>query len=254
MKKYDTLIFDLDGTLAVSKSALTHEMGQLLADATNKVNIVIITGGKFDQIKKQVIDCLGVNAQMKNFYVLPTSGSSMVEYNTETQSWDYVYKHELTKNQKEILIQRLNEVLKKVSFSISLQELNGEQIEDRGSQLTFSALGQSQKPKIKELWDPLQLKRKEIVSYMEDLQNEFDINIGGTTSIDITLKGIDKEYGIKEFYKKTPFNIENGLFVGDKIFPGGNDYPATKTGIDYSKTSGPEETMEIIKRHLGTSN
>ena len=254
MKKYDTLIFDLDGTLAVSKSPISIEIGELLADVTKSMNVVIITGGNFDQIKKQVINRLGKNAFFENFYVLPTSGSSMVEYNVQTKSWDYVYQHDLTSEQKERLIQRLESSLAKVSFSITPEQLEGKQIEDRGSQLTFSALGQNQKPEIKELWDTNQEKRKEIVSHMRDLQNEFDINIGGTTSIDITLKGIDKEYGINEFYKKTSLNISHGLFVGDKIFPGGNDYPATKTGIDYKETSGPEETMKIIKEVLGKQN
>ena len=41
------------------------------------------------------------------------------------------------------------------------------------------------------------------------LENGFDINIGGTTSIDITLKGIDKEYGINEFYKKYYYTINH---------------------------------------------
>jgi hypothetical protein len=37
------------------------------------------------------------------------------------------------------------------------------------------------------------------------------------------------------------------LFVGDRIFPGGNDYEALKTGIEYAKVDGPEDTKRLIR-------
>jgi phosphomannomutase len=36
------------------------------------------------------------------------------------------------------------------------------------------------------------------------------------------------------------------LFIGDAIFPGGNDYAAVEVGIDYEKTTGPEMTLDLI--------
>ena len=250
MKKYDTMIFDLDDTLAETKSPLSEEMGQLVTELSQKINVVIITGGKFEQIKKQVIEHLAVGANLNNFYVLPTSGSSMVHYAPEKNEWEFVYRHNLNDKQKERIILRIKESLKQCSFTIRPEEIYDEQFEDRDSQLSFSALGQYQDTKIKKRWDPDQEKRKEMVSHLEDLSDEFDVNIGGSTTLDVTLKGINKEYGIREFYKRVSFKIENGLFIGDKIFPGGNDYPAVKTGIDYRKTTGPEQTKEIIKEIL----
>ncbi len=250
MKKYDTMIFDLDDTLAETKSPLSKEMGQLVTRLTKNKNVVVITGGKFEQIKKQVIDQLDETANFQNFYVLPASGSSMVHYDSEKDDWDYVYQHNLDKDQKDYIISRIKESVVECSFIIKPEEISDEQFEDRGSQLSFSALGQYQDVEIKKKWDPDQEKRKEMVSYLEDLKDEFDVNIGGSTTLDVTLKGINKEYGINEFYKRVDFDIVNGLFVGDKIFPGGNDYPAVKTGIDYRKTTGPEQTKEIIKEIL----
>ena len=41
--------------------------------------------------------------------------------------------------------------------------------------------------------------------------------------------------------------LEEMLFIGDAIFPGGNDYAAVEAGIDYHKTMGPEMTLELIE-------
>jgi HAD superfamily hydrolase (TIGR01484 family) len=250
MKKYDTLIFDLDGTLAVSKQPLDDQTATLLSETTHQLNVVIITGGHFDQIKLQVINQLNSSTNLENFYILPTSGSSMRKYNTQKNFWDIVYDNQLTKDQKKRIILSLENALERASFTIDPNIIIGEQIEDRNSQITLSALGQKQLPKVKALWDPAKEKRRELITYMSDLKDEFDIRFGGGTSIDITLKGIDKEYGIRQFYKHTHFKIENGLFVGDQIVPGGNDFAATKTGIDTRKTTGPGKTIEIINSVL----
>jgi len=254
MKKYDTLIFDLDGTLSISKQPLSKEIAELLGKATNQINIVVITGGMFEQIKKQVINQMSDDSDLNNLYILPTSGSSMRKYNPLRDSWDEVYSHKLNDEQKERVISSIKEALEKASFSIDNSELAGPQIEDRESQVTFSALGQKQLPDIKATWDPERTKRKELLSLLEHLEDEFDVKLGGSTSIDVTLKGIDKAFGINEFYAHTNLDIKNGLFVGDQIIPGGNDFPATKTGIDTLDTTGPEKTINIINSVLGNIN
>ena len=43
------------------------------------------------------------------------------------------------------------------------------------------------------------------------------------------------------------------LFIGDAIFPGGNDYAAVEVGIDYKKTTGPEMTHEFIEQIVASN-
>lgn len=250
-KDYKTLIFDLDGTLAVSKSPISKKMASLLSEASKTLNIVIITGGKYKQIVEQVLNMLTLEADLKKIYILPTSGAQMYSYSVEENRWKLVYSETFNQEQEERILNSLKSALEKTSFTILPEDLLGEQIEVRGhSQITFSALGQEQLPEIKEKWDPNQEKRKEIVKYLSDLTEEFDIKIGGTTSIDITLKGIDKEFGIKHFFKETNLNIQESLFVGDMIFPGGNDWAATKTDIDIYKTKNPKDTAILVRNIL----
>ncbi len=127
-------------------------------------------------------------------------------------------------------------------------------IEDRVSQMTFSGLGQDAPLQLKLSWDPKHEKRQRIVGLMKEKLPSFDIRIGGTTSIDVTRRGVNKAYGVHklEHFMKIP--IYNMLFVGDSLFYGGNDYPVKATGIDCVDVTGPEETEKVIASWLGINH
>ncbi len=123
----------------------------------------------------------------------------------------------------------------------------GEQIEDRGSQITFSGLGQQAPIEEKEKWDPDFSKRKKIKAVLGELIPEFSVNLGGTTSIDITKPGIDKAYGIRKLRDTLGIAISDMIFIGDAIFPGGNDYPAKQAGAVSICVRDPEETKRVVE-------
>ena len=76
---------------------------------------------------------------------------------------------------------------------------------------------------------------------------EFAVNLGGATSVDITKKGIDKKYGIHKLHQVLDIKISEMIFIGDAIFPGGNDYPAKQAGAFSVCVSGPDETKKVIE-------
>src|ERR1035441_10285233 len=61
--------------------------------------------------------------------------------------------------------------------------------QDRGSQITFSALGQQAPLEEKKKWDPDFAKRKKIKAILDKLIPEFSVRMGGATSVDITKTG-----------------------------------------------------------------
>ena len=76
MKKI--IVFDLDGTLAPSKSPLDKEMSTLLADLLEKKTVAIISGGGFPQFQKQVLDRLtGPEKRLEKLIIFPTKGGAM---------------------------------------------------------------------------------------------------------------------------------------------------------------------------------
>jgi phosphomannomutase len=125
----------------------------------------------------------------------------------------------------------------------------GKVIEDRGSQVTYSALGQQAPLAEKEKWDADFAKRKKITAILETLIPEFSIRMGGATSIDVTKPGIDKAYGIGKLRDTLHLSLKEMVYIGDALFPGGNDYPAEEAGVVSIPVKGPDDTNLVIKDH-----
>lgn len=239
------IIFDLDGTLAESKSPLDAEMGTLMGRLLGVVKTAVISGGAWAQYQKQVIAILPKSANFKNLSMLPTCGTKFYCYDG---AWKELYSEDFSAAEKTKIISGLNGALTEAGFKPAKQW--GELIEDRGSQITFSALGQEAPLDEKKKWDPDFAKRKKIEAILEKMIPEFSIHLGGATSIDVTKPGIDKAYGVRKLRDTLGIAIADMLFVGDAIFPGGNDYPAKQAGADCIKVRDPDETKRVIEAIL----
>ena len=240
MKKL--IVFDLDGTIAESKSSLDDEMSALLGDLLKIVKVAIISGGDWPQFEKQLVSNLPPDANLKSLFLLPTCGTKFYEYDS---TWNRIYSEDFTDEEKEKIITALKKAIG--SSSDSGETVWGEQIEDRGSQITFSALGQQAPLDEKKKWDPDFTKRKQMKEFLDEAIPEFSVRLGGTTSVDITKQGIDKAYGIKKLRDLLGVPIAEMVFVGDALFPGGNDYPAKEAGVASVEVAGPQETKRVIE-------
>jgi hypothetical protein len=156
-----------------------------------------------------------------------------------------LYSEDFTPDQKHKIIGALNTALDR--SGIKTDRHWGEVIEDRGSQITFSALGQEAPLDQKKVWDPDFKKREKIKAILDPLIPEFSVNLGGATSIDVTKHGIDKAYGIRKLRDTLGIPIDDMIFVGDAIFPGGNDYPAKQAGVVSIEVRDPDETKRVIE-------
>lgn len=236
------IVFDLDGTLAQSKAALDDEMAPLLGRLLGVIKVAIISGGDFPQFQKQVIQRLPPTSDFKNLSILPTSGTKFFEYDGE---WRKLYSDDLSDDQKKEIEDAIESAVAKTGFQP--KETWGERIEDRGTQITYSALGQEAPLDAKEKWDPDFAKRKQIKAILDTTLPEFSVRLGGTTSIDVTRPGIDKAYGIRKLRDVLGIPIAEMLFIGDAIFPGGNDYPALQAGTDTIQVRDPDETKRVVE-------
>ena len=241
------VIFDLDGTLAPSKSTMDTEMSELLVRLIQKKKVAIISGGGYPQFETQLLRTLPHTAEgFDNLFLLPTSGTRML---TWKGSWHEEYSEQLSTPEKDKIHSALQDALRRGGYQKPTKTY-GEIIEDRGSQVTFSALGQEAPLEAKEAWDSDRSKREKIVTILKDKIPEFDIRLGGTTSIDITRRGVNKAYGIRKLETHLATPIHRMLFVGDALYHGGNDYPAKPIGVDCIQVAGPEETKRLIRTWL----
>lgn len=240
MKKL--IVFDLDGTLAESKSAIDTEMAQLLAALLGVAQVAVISGGGFPQFEKQLVANLPANGALDKLSLLPTCGTRFYRYDG---GWNLLYAENFTDDEKKTIVASLEKAVADSGYAA--KKTWGEAIEDRGSQITYSALGQEAPLAEKETWDPDFSKRKHIKVALDTMLPNFSVHFGGTTSIDITKPGIDKAYGIRKLRDVLGIDIAEMIYVGDALFPGGNDYPARETGATCIQIKGPEETKRVIE-------
>jgi phosphomannomutase len=243
MKKL--IVFDLDGTLAESKSSLDAEMAALLGELLRIVKVSVISGGSWPQFEKQLLPSLPAGESLKNLSLLPTCGTKFWRYDG---AWKELYSEDFTAEEKEKTMSSLSKALALANYQAT--RVWGEVIEDRGSQITFSALGQEAPLEEKKNWDPDFAKRKEITALLSPMIPGFSVRIGGTTSIDITKPGIDKGYGIRKLRDTLGIAIAEMIFVGDALFPGGNDYPAKEAGVLSIQVRDPNESKRVIEAVL----
>jgi phosphomannomutase len=236
------IVFDLDGTIAERKSSLDAEMPALLRDLLSIIKVSIISGGNWPQFQKQLVSNLPDGANLKNLSLLPTCGTKFYRYNS---GWEKLYSEDFTDAEKEKIISSLQKAIGLSDFNIGM--VWGEQIEDRGSQITFSALGQQAPLEERKKWDPDFSKRKQMKELLDNLLPEFSVRLGGTTSVDVTKQGIDKAYGIRKLRDILGVAISEMIFIGDALFPGGNDYPAKQAGVVSIEVRDPHETKRIIE-------
>lgn len=244
------IIFDFDGTLNKSKLPMNERMGTLICELLAKTQVAIISGASFARFEKQFLKNLPCsNAELSKLFLMPTSGSSLYAY--KKNGWVKMYGEPLP--EKDIL--KIHKAFENIVVDANItppDKIYGELIEDKGGQVTYSALGQEAPIELKKDWDKDHSKRGKIVNALGSLIPEFEVRIGGTTSIDITKKGIDKAYGIVKITENLDIHKDNVLFIGDALFQGGNDSSVKETGVVTVQVSGPKETEKIIRSLLAT--
>jgi len=235
MKKL--IVFDLDGTLAESKSPLDARMSALLHELLDVVKVAVISGGDWAQFEKQLLPSLPQDQLLANLTILPTCGTKFFRYQG---SWKKIYSEDFTPSEKEKIVSSLKKALARARFTVG--RVWGEVIEDRGSQITFSALGQHAPLSEKNNWDPDFAKRKSLKAILDTFIPEFSVRMGGATSIDVTKLGVDKAYGIRKLRDLLSVSLKEMMFIGDALFVGGNDYPVQEAGVASISVRGPNET------------
>jgi len=239
MKKL--VAFDLDGTLALSKQPLDDDMAERIADLLDVCLVDIISGGDWPQFEKQVVSRLPERAKLANLFIQPTTGTKLYRWSGE---WKPVYAELFSADERHQIETALDDAVK--AEGLDEGQTWGDRIEDRGSQITFSGLGQEAPLIAKNNWDADRSKREALQKRLRQALPDLSINIGGSTSIDITRKGVDKQYGLTKLLPVAGVGKAEVLFVGDAIFPGGNDYPAKEMGLDTIKVDEIEQTRLVI--------
>lgn len=236
--------FDLDGTLTESKTPMDVEMAGLLKRLLAVRKVAIISGGAFEAFERQlaVLDC--TEEEYKQLFLFPTSGTRFFRH--EGGAWQQVYAEEMTPEERQKIKNAFENAFADIDYHHP-ETVYGEVVEDRGTQVTFSAVGQKAPLEAKKLWKETQDRRPEIIRALEKYLPEFEIKMPGVTSIDITRKGIDKAYGIQKIEEILGIGPNEIVFVGDALYEGGNDHAVIRTGVETVPVANASETKELIR-------
>lgn len=252
MKK--VLSFDIDQTLNVAKTPITDDIAELLVKCLDHFEICPISGQKFDQFLIQIVDRLPnpTPEQLSHLHLFVAQGTQYYRYDVGKKDWEQVYNYPLTDEQVKKITETIEKSAKELGYweEDKLQE-GDEIIENRLSQVTFSALGQKAGTEEKYAWDPDCKKREKIVARCKELAPEFDYEIGGTTSINAITPGMNKVFGMTHLLEELNVKKEDILYFGDMTQPGGNDYPVVEMGIDTITVRSHEDTAYALRGILG---
>jgi len=250
--------FDLDDTLAPSKSALDPRMGALVARLLNEVPVCVISGGQFSQFEAQLIRGLEAAASARDaafgfgrLHLMPTCGTQY--YRWEDTEWRQQYAENLTPEESAAARAALEEEARRLGFWEPANPggtVWGPVLEDRGSQITFSALGQQAPVEAKKAWDPTGEKKNALRAAVAKRLPDLEVRSGGSTSVDVTRKGIDKAYGMRKLADLTGIDLEHMVFVGDRLDEDGNDYPVLALGVRSVAVEDWEDTADVVESFL----
>ena len=244
------IAFDLDDTLAPSKSAVDPRMARILLDLAERVEVAIISGGQLAQFRAQVVEQLPETTAdvLSHMHLLPTCGTQY--YRIGENGIETIYAHALTADEKTRALAAVEDEARRLG--LWAEETWGPILEDRGSQITFSALGQQAPLDAKTAWDPTGEKKNSLREAVAARIPDLEVRSGGSTSVDITHRGIDKAYGMQQLSAQTGIPLDDMLFVGDRLDPDGNDYPVLAMGVECQAVEGWHDTAEFLERLLPT--
>ncbi len=247
---YKIIAFDLDDTLAPSKSSLPSAMARQLRDLLDFRQVCVISGGNFTQFSTQLLENLEASdKQLAALHLMPTCGTRYLKW--DNGNWQSVYERNLTPEQRAAALESLERNAK--ALQLWETQTYGPILEDRGSQITFSALGQNAPLEAKKKWDPSGEKKNALREKVALELPELEVRSGGSTSVDITQKGVDKAYGLSELAKQTGIAVQDILFIGDRLDPAGNDYPVLRLDIDAYAVTDWEDTVKVVAQYVAVA-
>ncbi|WP_284252535.1 HAD-IIB family hydrolase [Litorihabitans aurantiacus] len=239
--------FDLDDTLAPSKSPLPDAVAQVLGDLLQRVPVCVISGGQYGQFTQQLLARLDLTPELAaRLHLMPTCGTQY--YRWDGEGFGQVYAHTLTQDERDRALTALR--TRAVELGLWESETWGEVLEDRGSQVTFSALGQQAPVDAKAAWDPTGERKGALRDAVAADLPDLEVRSGGSTSVDITRRGVDKATGMRALVDLVGVPLTDMVFVGDRLDEGGNDRPVLDLGVRCHAVHGWEDTVAFLRGRL----
>ncbi|HEY4527082.1 MAG TPA: HAD-IIB family hydrolase [Candidatus Paceibacterota bacterium] len=235
------IFFDLDNTLMMSRTTMMLTRQPLFKTLCDQRDVIVVSGASESQIKTQIPDSIGAR-----FYVLAQTGNHALD-----KAGRELWKESFTKEQTDVTLDLIETFKKELDLAV---KDGNDLVELRGSQISYSPIGHHEDLQKKYAFDPrAELRKRMIRAHLSEIVrlNELGVDVvpGGTTCFDFFLHGRSKGFNVNRLLKHEGWRSEECVYVGDALFPGGND--ETVIGIVPTvPVANPDETFTAIKQLL----
>ena len=245
-------IFDIDGTLTPSRLRMLPEFEEFFKDWASNHNFFLVTGSDIVKTKEQVpVNILGMAQAIYcccgNVHYYPSSFHSQPTLELGPVFFEKRFSMEF--NPPQDLLDYLESELESSSYP----KRCGNHIELRQGMVNFSIVGRDcnlEERKDFYEWDKKFTKRDRIAAHITKKWKNLDASLGGQISVDIYPKGKDKSQVLNKIIKS--IRADEYIFIADKTYPGGNDYPLAaimqdKDNCTVKHVDSWEDTLEYLK-------
>ncbi len=252
-KQKPVVLFDMDGTLTPPREKINNDVINSLKQLSTFAKIGIISGSDLEYIEEQcaAMFCVG-GVDINAVDLLPCNGTKLLRWNNT--SYQMIHEadmlQEIGKNTYKQILTKIFDWQAQITRLYPDLPFTGTFVQYRGSLLNWCPIGRAASLEQRKDWNKWDQDWRIRVTYSEELRKFLDIlpkkitvALGGSTSFDIYPEGWNKTYGLQHYAGEEVF------FIGDKCEPGGNDwhiYEELQPAGRSWKTSGPEETVQLI--------
>ncbi|MBR2323068.1 MAG: iron-containing alcohol dehydrogenase [Clostridia bacterium] len=233
--KIKVIAMDLDGTLTQHRQPLPKKNIDALKELSKKYKLIMVGAGQveriFNQMEKFPIDIIG------NY------GMQYGVYNKKTGAIDLVFNKAVGVDKKQIE-ERVDYLRNKYGYT----EFKGDSVEFHPSGcITFPILGTKADKDDKIAFDPDRKKRRKIYHKVCEVFSDYEVFVGGSSSFDMSPKGVNKYFALKDFAETNGYSLDEILFIGDDYGFGGNDEPVYLSNIPFLEIDNFETFSDKIK-------
>lgn len=238
---YRHLFFDLDNTLTPSKSLILPEHAPILKKLSEQADVIVVSGHGDKDIKKHLREEL-----LGSYHTLGQNGNR-----AETKTGEVLWNRSLSDAQKAAIIAFTDKLRAHLNYTVKDEN---DIIDDRDSQIAYSLIGHHEDYDKKIAFDPKhEIRLSLLKQFADDVERLKDANVevrsGGTTVLDFFELGKNKGHNVAAFIEAMGWDKAESLYMGDALFPGGNDETVVGV-IETQAVDGPEETFGFIKKML----
>ena len=225
--------FDVDGTLGEARQVMDSEFKSWFIKWMRDKNVFLVTGSD----RAKTVEQVGADLVDACTMVFQCAGNSVWQKGVEVSASHL--------NAPPEMYAYLEHCVSESEYPVK----TGLHIERRTGLINFSTVGRNAVGQQRDdyyTWDQKMREREAIAADFNSRFTGFEAEVGGNTSLDIHLKGRNKA----QVYDVIGAPL---VFFGDRIFPGGNDYPLHCRMIDPLDKSWPvtsaSETWNLLKEY-----